>query len=254
MEWTQFELKSHVKMKQLFFISLLVLLLVLGGTSCKVNDTFFDELTDSLIQINTQRTSIYADGRDIIAIDITISPEFDTLNELRIETNFGYLDSNISTVGTSQSHSLQIRPRNGTKRIYLQADSTYLYTELLLQASMQQITVDKHITIIRSCPDDFVLRTASDSFATTDSLHAWVKLSKVNGLVTNSTKVFFEVQPDTISPGTNGYVEPYSLSIGDSASIFITSFNQGTGYLLLKSYVIRQAGDTVFREKHVRIY
>lgn len=231
--------------------SYLLIAVLLSG--CVVDDPFFTDNGGNLMTISSDKSSIVADGRDVLPLDITLKYGMDTLTKITVSCNYGFLDSSIQTLNTSHSQSISMTPTNGKLHLYLRADSTAPNGDLIVESSLKNISTSHHFSINWSFADDLVLSTPVDSLAATDSLPVTVSLSRSTTYPTSGTKVLFSVYPDP-NTSASGNVPPYAFTSGVTANVKLRSSGTTTGTVQLKAMVIGANGDTLSRMRSIRIY
>jgi hypothetical protein len=228
------------------------ILFAIVSASCNLQDPGFVTPGDELILITTDRNSVTADGQEVMTLSIDLSPDLDTQLSVVVSTNFGALDNNANAVSASTTKTLTLEPVNHHLVIYLQADSMLDVNELIIQVTVQNIATERKLPILRAEPDDLLLTTSVDSFAAGDSLNLGIQLDRQNGSVTDHTKIFFSVTPDT--NGANGVIVPYCFSDGNRANVRIRSSSAVTGTVNVRAFVVTANNDTLSRDRLIRIY
>jgi hypothetical protein len=233
-------------------MKLICLLSFLLASGCAIDEPFFTDDANTLITITGDKNSITADGQDILTLDITLKTEVDTLNAISITCNYGFLDADIHTVSSSHVRVLSVTPINRKVRVFLRADSIPPVGDLIVQATLQNISSDKHFTIDWAFPDNLLVTPITDSFPHADSLRIGIVLHRNIASPTSGTQIYFQVDSDTAT-GASGNIVPYTFTNGATAFAYLKSTSATLGTIRLRSYVIRGLGDTLQRINSYRI-
>ncbi|WP_421753535.1 hypothetical protein [Croceimicrobium sp.] len=218
-------------MKKLFCISIALFAFILS--SCDEEDPRGGLTSAQIIQMQTEKEAIPADGNSRIKITAQLQSESDPNQEITFSTDQGYF------AGTEQSMSLKVKASGKSAEAYI-ISNREVNEYVTLSAEVGGFSTSKTVSFTRALPDAFTM-TASSSRQVLNNGRGNVSLNlqfQNNGTAKNSmnTQVFLKQRP--LDTNNVRLSMPEFVSVADMNATFqVSSLDSLVGSVQVIAYL-----------------
>jgi hypothetical protein len=222
---------------------------ILFCVGCTLKDP--QEIFDKPYQIMFDKKEILADGVSKIVVRVSLKPNISGTNLIKLQTDFGTIDSTINFSITPAVQTLSIPATNKQAQFVLKAN-TSLTDSAKIIIGVGTSRYKESFVVKPALAEDMALILKKYSMPKSDSVTVNIKLWRSVGKVTDNLKINLEsISKSDTSAKVN--ILPYVLTNNEASTFIIKSKNGIKGDVLIKASIIGTNNGLISKEFTLKI-
>lgn len=211
----------------------IIIFLILFCLGCNLKDP--QQIFEKPYQIMFDKKELLADGVSKITIRVSLKPDISGTNLIKLQTDFGTIDSTINFSITPAVQTLSIPTTNKQAQFVLKAN-TSLTDSAKIIIGVGTSRFKESFVVKPSLAEDMALILKKYSMLKTDSTVVNVKLWRSIGKVTDNLKINLEsISKSDTSAKVN--ILPYVLTNNEASTFVIKSKNGIKGDVTIRATI-----------------